>query len=94
VHDLALQVGEIDVVVIAQGDVPHTAGGEVQSDRRAEPAGADHQRMRGEELLLAPLTQLREQDMAAVAQQLLVAQIDFWFGAAHENAGSQIIWRG
>ena len=51
-HDLTLEVGEIDLIVIAQRDVPHTARSEIETDRRAKPARADHQRSCRKQLLL------------------------------------------
>ena len=76
--DLALQVGEVDLVVVAQGDAADAAGCQVERDGRAQPAGADHQRVRREQFLLAVDADLRQQDVPAVAQQLLVVQVDAW----------------
>ncbi len=43
VQHLALQVAEIDDVEIDQADAADAGGGQVQPQRRAEPAGADEQ---------------------------------------------------
>ena len=72
VRDLALQVGEIDRIVVDDGDRPDTGRAEVQRDRGPQPAGADHERVRSEQLALAFDPDLVEQDMARVAQQLVV----------------------
>ena len=64
VRDLALQVGGIDMVVVDQRDAPDTGAAEVQRHRRAEAAGADDQRMRGEQLSLTLDADLVEQDVA------------------------------
>jgi hypothetical protein len=72
VHDLALQVGEVDLLVVAEGDGAHSRRCEVERDRRAEPSRSDHQRARGEQFLLAFDADLRQQNVAAVAQQLFV----------------------
>ena len=72
VRDLALQVGEVDRVVVDQRDAADAGRAEVQRHRRAQPAGADDQRMRGQQALLALDADLVEQDVARVAQQLVV----------------------
>jgi hypothetical protein len=64
VRDLALQVGEIDAVVVDQRDAPDPCATEVQPHRRAEPARADDQRARGEQPALAFDADLVEQDVA------------------------------
>ena len=71
-HDLALQVGEVDLVVIADRDACRRRRRQIQRDGRAEAAGADDQRVRGEQFLLAFDADLRQQDVPAVAQQLVV----------------------
>jgi hypothetical protein len=60
-HHLALQVGEVDLVAVADGDAAHAAGGEVHQRRRAQAARADDQRMRVEEALLRLLAELVQQ---------------------------------
>jgi hypothetical protein len=79
VRDLPLQVGEIDVVMIAQRQAADARSGEVQRDRRAQPARADDQCMRREQPLLPLDADLGEQDVSAVAQQLLVVEVDVGF---------------
>ena len=69
-HDLALQVGEVDAVAVADGDAAHAARGEVEQRRGAEAARADHERVGGEEALLRFLAELVQQQVAAVAQAL------------------------
>ena len=53
VQDLALQVGDVDDVEIHEADVADAGGGEVERERRAEPAGADQQDARRLEPLLS-----------------------------------------
>ncbi|MNS93939.1 hypothetical protein D3C72_1281400 [compost metagenome] len=72
VGDLALQIGQVDRVVIDEGQLADAAGGQVHGRRRAEPARADHQHMRIEQGLLAFDADLIKQDVARVAQQLVV----------------------
>jgi hypothetical protein len=68
VNDLALQVGQVDDIVIDYRDPADAGRGEVERGRRAQAAGADDQRMRVEDALLAFDAQCVEQDVAAVAQ--------------------------
>src|SRR5690606_6109408 len=42
-EDLALKVGNIDVIRIDQAETAHAGGGEVEGRRTTQPAGADHQ---------------------------------------------------
>jgi hypothetical protein len=46
VRDLALQVGQVHGVVVDQRDAADAGRAQVQRHRRAQPAGADDQRMR------------------------------------------------
>jgi hypothetical protein len=71
-HDLALQVGEIDHVVVAQGQPADATRSQVKCHRRAESTGADDERMRVEQLLLAVDFNLGQQDVAAIAQELVI----------------------
>ena len=70
--DLALQVGEVDAVVVDDRDAADAGRAEVQRHRRAEAAGADHQRVRGEQPPLALDADVVEQEVARVAQQVVV----------------------
>ena len=56
--------------------VPDAGRGEVERGRRAEPAGADEQRLRAEQLRLALGADLGDQQVAAVALLLLGGQDD------------------
>ena len=72
VHHLALQVREVDGVVVDERQASDAGGGQVQRGRRAEAAGADHEHAGAQDAVLAFDADLVEQDMARVAQQLLV----------------------
>jgi hypothetical protein len=72
VRDLPLQVGEVDPVVVDDRDPADAGTAEEQQRRRPEPAGADDERMRGEELALALDADLVKQQVARVAQQVVV----------------------
>ncbi len=61
---LALEVGEIDDVVVDDPQRADAGRGEIQSGRRAEPAGAQQQDLGVEQLLLALRADLRDQQMA------------------------------
>ena len=71
-QQLALQVGEVDRVRIHERDRAHAGRGEELRDRVAEPARADDERVRRGEALLRVGTELVEQEVAAVAEELLV----------------------
>ena len=74
VGDLPLQVGQVHGVVVDQRDRAHAGRAQVQRHRRAQPTCADHQGVGFEQPLLAFDAEFVEQDVARVAQQLLVAQ--------------------
>ena len=84
VRDLALQVGQVDRVVIDQRDAPDAGRAEVERHRRAEPAGADDQRMPVEQPLLALDADLVEQDVPRIAQQLVIVS---WTDFHHQEQG-------
>jgi hypothetical protein len=71
-HDLALQVGEIDAVAVADGDAPDAARCEIEKGRGAEPARAEDERVRREEALLRLLAELVQQQMPAISKALAI----------------------
>ena len=71
-EDLPLQVGCIDAIAIGQHQRADAGRSQVQRRRRTESAGADHQRPRGEQSLLSGDVDFRQQDVAAVAEELRV----------------------
>ncbi len=71
-HDLALQVGQVNGIVIGQRDLAYSGRRQIQCDRRTEPAGADNQRMRRQQPLLALDADLVQHNMARISQQLIV----------------------
>ena len=71
-QNLALQVSQVDCVVIDQGDLADTGGSQIERHRRAQTAGADDERMRGQQLFLTFDANIVEQDVTRVAQQLVV----------------------
>jgi hypothetical protein len=77
VEDLALQVGEVDLVRIGDGQAPDARGSEVERRRAAEPSRADDQRARRAQPLLPLDPDLGEQDVPRVAEELLIVQLGF-----------------
>jgi hypothetical protein len=67
-----LQVGEVDLVGIGEGQAADAGGGEVERGRTTQTARADDQRLGGAQLLLPLDPDFREEDVAAVAEKLLV----------------------
>jgi len=72
VDHLALEVGEVDDVVVDDPERAHAGRREVQRRRRAEAARAEQQHARVEQLLLALGADLGDQQVARVALALLV----------------------
>jgi len=50
---LPLKVGDIDMIMVDQANVPNTCTGQVESRRAAQSASADDERMRLRDSLLA-----------------------------------------
>ena len=73
-RDLALEVREVDDVVVDDAERAHPGGREVERGRRAEPAGAEQEHLRVEQLELALEPDLGHQQVARVALALLGAQ--------------------
>ena len=74
--DLALQVADVDDVEVDETDGPDAGGGKVQRCRASEPAGPDQQRLRFQQLLLPGGSDLGDEQVAAVALLLLLAEDD------------------
>jgi hypothetical protein len=74
IQDLALQVGEVDLVAVGQRELADAGGGEVEGGGAAEAAGADDQRVGGSQLLLPLDPDFGKEDVTAVAEELLVVQ--------------------
>jgi hypothetical protein len=75
IEDLPLQVGEIDLVGVGQRQPADARRGEIEGRRAAEAAGADDQRGCRAQPFLPLDADLGEQDMPAVAEELLVVQL-------------------
>src|SRR6185437_14042991 len=81
---LPLEVGEIHYIKIHDADGADAGGREIKSDRSAEASGADGEHFGGLELALALDAYLRNDEVAAVAQDLLVAEFS---AAGRSNRG-------
>jgi hypothetical protein len=75
IEDLPLQVGEIDLVGVGQRQPADARCREVEGRRAAEAAGADDQRGCRAQPFLPLDADLGEQDVPAVAEELLVVQL-------------------
>ncbi len=71
VGHLALEVREVDHVVVDEPDRADAGRGQVERRRRAEAAGAEQQHLRVEQLELALEADLGHEDVARVALALL-----------------------
>ena len=71
VQDLALQVRLVDHVHVDDAQRADAGRREIQRSRGAEPAGAEQQHLRAEQLLLARVADLGQQQVALVAVALL-----------------------
>ena len=71
VRDLALEVREVDHVVVDDAERADARRRQVERGRRAEPAGAEQEHLRVEQLHLALEADLRDQQVARVALALL-----------------------
>ena len=75
VQQLPVQVRFVDDVEVDQAEAADARRGQIHADRRAEPAGADHQHLGLLEFQLPLGTDLRHDEVAAVAEDLLRVQL-------------------
>ena len=74
VEDLALQVGEVDLVGVGEGKLADAASRKIERGGAAQAAGAEDERVRRAQALLSLDPDFRQQDVPAVAEELLVVQ--------------------
>ena len=72
VRNLPLQVGQIDRIVVNEGDVPDTRRPEVKRYRRAQASRANNQRPATRDFFLPLNANLVQQNMARIAQKLII----------------------
>jgi hypothetical protein len=72
VRDLALQVGHVHVVMVRHRDAADPGRAQVEGHRRTQPARTDDQGMAVEQALLALDADVVKQEVARIAQQLVV----------------------
>ena len=65
--DLALKIGQLHDVVVAEHQVAHAGRGEIHRHRRPETAEPDDEHARSVQPLLSALANLREPHVTAVA---------------------------
>ena len=75
VQDLALQIREVDDVVVDDAERSDAGRRQVERRRRAEAAGAEQQHFGGEQLCLSGLADLGKHEVAAVATELLGCEL-------------------
>ena len=73
--DLALQVRQVDRVVVHDPDAPDTSRREVQHEWRSKAPGADHEDAGRQQLLLPGTAHLWQDDVAGIALDLLFGEI-------------------
>ena len=83
-NGLALQIGEFHRVEIYQGQSSHPGGGKIQAGGRAKATESDDNSVTLQEFLLAFKVNLRHEDLAAVALELVVVH-GFKNGLATED---------
>jgi len=75
-YHLALQVGVVDHIEIDDAEAAHPGGGQIEQQRRAQPACAHTKHRGGLEPLLALHADLGQDQVAAVAGDLIGAELD------------------
>ena len=94
IEDLPLEVGEVDLVRIGDGQLAEAAGRQVERGRAAEPACADDQRVCRAQPLLPFDPDLGKKDVAAVAEELLVVQLAEPAGLFSATGGGGVFTTG
>jgi hypothetical protein len=89
VEDLALQVGEVYFVRVDERELADAARGQVERRGAAQAARADDERVRIAQPLLPLDPDFGEQDVAAVAEELLVVQAGRRISSAWSQAWRQ-----
>ena len=75
VDDLALEVGQIDHIVVDHSDRSDARRRQIKQQRRAEPSGAHHQHTGVQQLFLTDAANFGKDDVAGVAFDLGVREI-------------------
>ena len=83
---LALEVGEVDLVVVDDAQRAHPGGRQIQRRGRAQAAGSEQQHLGVEQLLLALGADLGNQQVARVALALLAGE-----GARHFDVVAAVL---
>ena len=75
VQELAVEVRQLDGVVVDHAEAPDARGREVEGDRGAQGAGADHEDARVAQRELGGRAPLRQRELAGVALDLRVGEL-------------------
>jgi hypothetical protein len=75
-NDLALEVRQVNSVIVTDGESSHPARSKIHGGRGAEAPRADYQYMRPDQRFLALYSYLWQQDVTAVTQQLIVIHLE------------------
>jgi len=70
--DLPLQIGQVHHIEIADRQLADPTRRQIKRCRRTQAAGTDDERMAVDQLVLAFVTDLREKNVPAVTQELIV----------------------
>ena len=76
VNDLALEVGQVNSVIVTDSELADSARGKVHGGRGAESSRPDYQYMRPDQGFLTLYSYLWQQDVTAVTQQLIVIHLE------------------
>ncbi len=79
VQDLTLEVAQVDDVMVNQPERPDAGGGEIEGGRRPQAAGPDEQHLGVEQLGLPFFANLGQQEVAAVARELVRGELSILF---------------
>ena len=71
---LALQICQLDLVIVNQSQVANTCGAQVEGHRTTQAASANNQYVGGFEFFLAGDVEPGHQDLPAVAEEFFVAE--------------------
>src|SRR5215469_10908888 len=93
VHDLPLQIGDVDAVGIGDAEGSDPGGRQVEEQRRAEAAGANDEDARGQQPDLPFFTDLLEDQVASVALELIFAELHEPLSQTVEQRRRQIALR-
>jgi hypothetical protein len=72
VENLALQIAELDLVIVGQYDVPHPRRSQVAGGRGTQAGGPNHQDSSRQQSLVTFDSELIQQYVPGISEQLLI----------------------